>query len=274
MSEALLDKFIHNGGIYSTEEFNNIYQNSSPSIYEVIRIMDGIPLFLEEHYERFFNSSKILGLKLSISIDEIKSNIDKMITINDIENYNIKIVFNNLKEETINQYYFFSSSNYPDEDMYREGIKTITYKAIRQNPNAKVLNNNLRDEVTRLLKETGSYEALLVNKQGEITEGSRSNTFFIKGSCVYTPPSEGVLLGITRQRIISLCLKNNIQIVEKTVLESELSTFDALFMSGTSPKVLPINSVNGISFSTHNELLVKIKNIYNDEIKNYIDSHK
>lgn len=274
MSEALLNQFIYNGKVYDTENFDTIYGDKTPSIYEVIRIMEGIPLFLEEHYERLINSSKILGFELVISMEEIKNNIDRMININKIKNYNIKIVINNLNEKEPSQYYFFISSSYPSEDMYENGIKTITYRAVRENPNAKVINKNLRGEVNRLLKEKDCYEALLVNDRGEITEGSRSNTFFIMGDQVYTSPSEGVLLGITRQRIVSLCMKNNINVIEKPVLASELSTFEALFMSGTSPKVLPICKVDGVDFSTHNKLLLKVMKIYNDEIKNYIESHK
>lgn len=274
MSEALLKKFIYNGETLSTEKFDTIYEDRFPSIYEVIRIMNGVPLFLEEHYERFVNSAKILGFKLNISIEEIKDNISKMININEIDNYNIKIVINNLSGKNSSQYYFFISSNYPGEDMYKNGIKTITYRAVRENPNAKVINKNLRDEINRLLKEKDCYEALLVNEQGDITEGSRSNTFFIMDGKVYTSPSEGVLLGITRQRIISLCMKNNIEVIEKPVSVSDLPSCDALFMSGTSPKVLPISKVDDADFSTHNELLLRIMKIYDDEIKAYIESHK
>lgn len=274
MSEALLDLFIYNGKIYKTKEFDYLYHDKSPSLYEVIRIVDGVPLFLEEHYERLINSARIINYSLEISIEAIRENIIKMVRFNKIKDHNIKIVINNLDGNELNQYYFFIKSEYPSMDMYNEGVSTITYSAVRDNPNAKIINKKLRENVNKLLKEKECYEALLINENGEITEGSRSNTFFIKDSTVYTSPSEGVLLGVTRQRIISLCRKNNISVIEEPINMDSLSSFEAVFMSGTSPKVLPIKRVDDLKFDVRNDLLLKVMKIYDEEINSYINKHK
>jgi branched-chain amino acid aminotransferase len=113
-----------------------------------------------------------------------------------------------------------------------------------------------------------------VNCSGEITEGSRSNLFFIKGNSVYTSPSKDVLMGITRQRIISICRKNGIGVNETAILADQVEFFDAAFISGTSPKVLPISTIDDYKYSTDNSLLLNIMEIYNNEIQNYINNHK
>lgn len=274
MSEALLDLFIYNEKIYKTKEFEYLYHDKSPSLYEVIRIVDGVPLFLEEHYERLINSARIINYSLEIPIEAIRENIIKMVRVNNIKDHNIKIVINNLEGNELNQYYFFIKSEYPSMDMYNEGVSTITYSAVRDNPNAKIINKKLRENVNKLLKEKECYEALLINENDEITEGSRSNTFFIKGNTVYTAPSEGVLLGVTRQRIISLCRKNNISVIEEPINMDSLSSFEAVFMSGTSPKVLPIKRVDDLKFDVRNDLLLKVMKIYDEEINSYINKHK
>lgn len=274
MPEALLEYFMYNQKIHKVSEFESIYSDKYPSIYEVIRIIDKIPIFLEEHYERLKNSAAIIDSSINYSFDHIKNSIKEMIDINHITNYNIKVVINDLSSTVQNEYYFFIKSSYPSGDMYKNGVKTFLYKAVRNNPNAKIINTSLRDEVDRLIREKECYEAILVNDRDEITEGSRSNIFFIKNNCVFTAPSKDVLLGITRQRIISLCLKNNIEVIETPITLNEIKSYDAVFMSGTSPKVLPISRIDGIPFSTDNKLLLNIMKIYNDEIEKYITKYR
>lgn len=276
MPEAQLNYFQFNNKIYNTAEFDNLYTDIFPSVYEVIRIIDRVPLFLEDHYARFMNSLKLASgnRNYDIKYDDIEKSINNLIKLNNISNCNIKIVFNNIGHDKNNEYYFFIKSIYPDKSLYDEGIKTFTYNAVRNNPNAKIINQDLRDTVNRLLKEKNCYEALLVNDNDEITEGSRSNMFFLKGKTVYTSPVGDVLPGITRQKIIKLLRENEIEFKEEPILENGIENFDSAFMSGTSPKVLPISYINDIKFSIKNELLQKIMKIYDDEITSYIKSHK
>lgn len=270
MGEAVLNYFIYNENVYETKDFEKEYKAINPSVYEVIRIKDGKALFLEEHYERFINSLKLAESSLEIPISEIKKSINKLTELNKISNYNVKIVFNNLNSNSINKYYFFIKTSYPTNEMYDEGIKTLTYNAIRENPHAKIINQSLRDNVNASLKEKDCYEALYINDKNEITEGSRSNTFFLMGNKVYTAPAKDVLLGVTRQRIIRLCRENGIEVIEMPIKLKEINKFDAVFMSGTSPKVLPIKYIDDIKYDTKYPLLLKIMKIYDDEINNYL----
>lgn len=273
MGEAVFNSFIHNGNVYDAQEFDNIYKDNPPSVYEVIRIIDGIPLFLEEHYERLKNSAELIGYKIDMKFEDIKGNIDKMVKLNNVLSNNIKIIVNNFSINS-DYYFYFIKSRYPDESLYKKGIRTFLYSSTRENPNAKIINSNLRRDVDALLHRKDCYEALLVNSYGEITEGSRSNLFFIRDGRVYTSPPGDVLMGITRQRIIKLCTEHNIEVVETAVHTRDLSKFEAAFISGTSPKVLPVSVIDDMSFSTSNGTLLKIMEIYNREIDEYIKHHK
>lgn len=274
MSEAVFDYFLHNGEVKSTEEFDSLYSVEYPSVYEVIRIIDGIPLFLEEHYERLTKSTAIMGYKLKPSYDEIRNSIIKMTELNNILHFNIKIVINNLDKEDPDEFYFFIKSEYPTDEMYVNGVDTILFKAIRENPQAKVINQNLRDKVNKLINEKKCYEALLVDNNNEITEGSRSNVFFIIENQVYTSPAEGVLLGITRQRILRLCKENNIKVMETPMPIENLDIIEGAFISGTSPKVLPIHKIGDTIYSPNNKLLRRVIEIYDKAIEDYIKEHK
>lgn len=272
--EAVLSKFIYNDRVYDAGEYGVVFKESSPSVYEVIRIMDGVPLFLEEHFERLLNSGRLIGYELDLTIEAVKKNIINMVNLNDVKNHNIKIIVNNLSSNGFNVYYFFIKTDYPKEDLYKKGINTITYKATRENPNAKVIYKSLREEIDTLLEKDNCYEALLVNDNNEVTEGSRSNLFFIKDNKLFTAPARDVLMGITRERIISLCIQNHIEIIEMPILFNSLKLFDACFISGTSPKILPIGRIDKNKYEVENPLLNRIIEIYDLEIKKYILSYK
>lgn len=274
MSEAVLNFFICNNEVFDTLEFDNVYVEEHPSVYEVIRLINGVPLFLEEHHERLIRSAALLGYNLNITLEEIRRNIERIVEKNNVQNYNVKLVVNNLEKTKKDVYYFFIESNYPDEDMYLKGVSVFLYNGERVNPNAKVIQKHLRNKINEQLKKEKCYEALLVNSDGEITEGSRSNLFFIKDDIVCTAPSEDVLIGITRQRIIRLCGLNGIKVTESKIKVAELDSFESAFISGTSPKVLPISNIGDMKLSTNNPLLRKIMEIYDDEINSYIKLHK
>ncbi|MCX7951355.1 MAG: aminotransferase class IV [Clostridiales bacterium] len=260
MGEAILKYFLHNNNEYSVSNFDNIYKEISPSIYEVIRIINGKPVFLEDHIERLNNSAKILGIKFSIELEEIRNQIIYLAKLNDIQNYNVKIVVNNFNNPDI--YLFFIKSVYPSDDDYEKGVKTTLYKAIRENPNAKVINSALREKINKHLEENNLYEAILVNNFDEITEGSRSNIFFIKKNTLYTAPKEDVLVGITRIKVIEIAKKLGLDIVEDKIKVSQISEFEACFLTGTSPKVLPISNIDDYIYNVGNAILKSIMTEY------------
>lgn len=275
MSEAIFDKFIFNGKLCDTSLFESTYKTSSPSVYEVIRVMDGTPLFLEDHYKRLISSAASIGKEVIFSIEKLREYIKSLCSAAGIKNNNVKLVINDFKSIPHGNFYlFFIKSSYPTEDMYKNGVKTALYSAVRENPNAKIINQSLRDSVNEYLEKNSLYEAILVNERGEITEGSRSNIFFIKNNQVYTSPAEGVLLGVTRQRIIRLCMENSIKVHEEVIPGSRINEFDAAFISGTSPKVLPIASIGNIMLSCSNNCLRKIMELYDQGVSNYLSLQK
>ncbi|SHI44162.1 branched-chain amino acid aminotransferase [Clostridium cavendishii DSM 21758] len=272
--ECMLNYFIENGQIKENDKFNEGLLSSKGIVYEVFRVTEGIPMFLEKHVARMSNSLKLINKEMPYSYEEIKNQVDLLIKKNDVKVGNIKFLYNSLIDEK-NLIAYFIKHSYPTEEMYKEGIDTIFYFAERENPNAKIINKSFRDSVNEEIKKKNAYEAILVNHDGNITEGSRSNMFMVKGGAVYTSNVKAVLPGVTRSTIIELCKKNNIKVCEVDINYKEIETFDGLFMSGTSPKVLPIRRVENINFnSSENDTIVTIMNLFNENIKKYIEKNK
>ncbi|WP_346889063.1 aminotransferase class IV [Clostridium sp. UBA1056] len=254
MDNCINDYFIKNDEVYERAEFQDIYVVEGKCIYEVIRVIDGAPLFLNEHLERLENSLKLEKKEDFISMDMIKDYIEKLITINRVVNGNLKLVLN--KD---NLFIFFIKHSYPTKDMYNNGVKTILYFGERHNPNAKVIDNSFREKVNEKIAASNSYEAILVNHEGYITEGSKSNIFMVKGDEIITAPVEGVLPGITRGEIIKACHELGLKVKEENINCEDIKNLDGLFISGTSPNVLPINEVQGII--KYDKICDKIYNI-------------
>lgn len=274
-AEIAKDYFLYNGDILPSKEFNIEKTTVYPSVYEVIRVIDGVPLFYEEHVNRLWSSVKLLGYKQPYEDTVIKEHILKLLELNKCYNYNVKIVINTLDSKNPNLFVYYVVSNYPAVELYEKGIHTILHEAERDNPNVKVIAATFRDKVNKSIENAGAYEALLVNNKGEITEGSKSNVFFVKDDVFYTAPAEDVLVGITRSRIIQLCLKLGYNIVEQPISVDFLEDIDGLFLTGTSPKVLPIASINERKYnSAGNSAIRAIHDAYNKLINDYIDKNK
>ncbi len=246
--------FILNGEIKSRKEYDLSKIEKQAGVYEVIRVIEETPLFAKEHLKRLFQSANRLDLELNMNEKEILKNICKLSDINNIKEQNMKLLF------TVqgNSYIFFIESFYPKGDMIKEGIDTITYKVVRENPNVKFHNTELRASINIALKEENAYEALLIDDKNRVVEGSRSNIFFVKGDTLFTAPSRAVLIGITREKVLEICKELKIDVIEKDIYLSELEFFDGAFMTSTSNNVLPIRSAGDIVFDKFNGNLKKI----------------
>ncbi len=165
--------------------------------------------------------------------------------------------------------------NYPTEEQYSNGVDTIFYHGERVNPNAKVVNTEFRSLVERNMREAKAYEAILVDRNGNVTEGSRSNIFMIKDKTVYTAPLEDVLPGTTRDSIIAVALKCGYKVIEERINYKDAIRMDGIFISGTLSKVLPIRKIDNTKLnSSHNNIIISIMKEYNEMIKRYIHKNK
>jgi branched-chain amino acid aminotransferase len=146
--------------------------------------------------------------------------------------------------------------------MYRTGVKTDLFNGERKNPNIKMMDLALRDATDEAMRKGNLYEVLLVDRNGFITEGSRSNVFFIKKGEVFTAPQDKVLLGVTRTKIIELIRDMGAVLHEYSVSADDIEKYDAAFISGTSPAVMPIACIGDVTYDVDDPLLREIMKRY------------
>ena len=245
----------------------SIFENGL-SIYEVIRIFRGKPIFLGDNLVRLDNSLKKSKIDIDVSDLHVPDKLNQFIALKHMEEGNLKYVLHFTNNPVPEEYIYQIPHSYPSEHDYETGIDTITQYAIRKNPEVKYINGELRNMTNALMKEHHVYEILLIDDEGYITEGSRSNVFFIKNDVLYTASTCYVLPGTSRKRVFDICKEQGITIVEQRVLLSDIQEYDAAFITGTSPLILPIRRINNIRLNPQNSLLKKLMNTYFSLIEN------
>lgn len=260
-------------GIVRSEAMHVSDLNKDKSVYEVLRVIEGTPLFLEDHFKRLQSSVHMSGLMFKMNYPEFEQHIRTLCKVNNQLIGNVKFV---LSVDMLESRWSFSfiPHSYPTEAEYRQGVAIGLLNAERDNPNAKIIQQTVRDKANQMMEEQKFYEVLLVDRNGLITEGSRSNVFFVKGDQFFTAPTTMVLAGITRMKVLECLQELNFTVLEQAVSSAEIGQYDAVFLTGTSPKVLPVNCIDDHFFRVGNPMVEQLMSTYNSVIEHYITSKK
>ncbi|MDK2780453.1 MAG: branched-chain amino acid aminotransferase [Trichococcus sp.] len=245
------------------------------TVYEVIRVQDGIAIFLEDHLDRFFRSAAYLDLPLPATAEMIEDRVYRLIAANQVGEQNLKFILGKTAEGESVLWIFFAQSLYPPNSYYEEGIATSLFHIERLDPNIKLVRSDYQKAVLQERADKGVYELLLVDANEEITEGSRTNVFFVKGNELYTPPAKAVLLGIVRKKVFEICANRKIPINETAIPVAWIKDAEGAFVSGTGNNVLPISKIGSVAIPTmDNPIVQTIMADYAEMVKAYKQERK
>ena len=261
MNEYTGNNFILNGELQPAELFDNSLVYEGESIYEVLRVVRGLPVFFYDHAERLNMSVSHQGRTMLAGAEQLRQDIISLSGIEKKREINLKIVFN-YDSGSSNYLVYYIEPIYPSVEQYQKGVRGTLFHAERKDPESKVINHKLRSEIYHKLILDGAYEALLVTRNNCITEGSRSNIFFIHGDTLVTAPGKAVLGGITRKYILEICRENNLRVEYKCVGSDKISDYESVIMTGTSPVVLPFYCIDNHFFDVRHHLIGLLRNLY------------
>lgn len=232
--------------------------------YEVIRLIKARPLFFDLHYQRLVKTCQTMGF-YPPEKDKLLEEVFLITEKKKVSEINIKIIV-----DQHNYLVFPIESRYPSSEMYTKGVECSFLFAERKNPEIKVFRPQLSQKSNQQISQQDIFESILVNDQGFITEGSRSNLFFIKENTIYTAPDELVLGGITRLKVMEIIEQFGLNLKLMALNYQQLSTYQAAFICGTSPGVLPIKRIDKYHFDVQNPLLRQIHDAYHSR---YLSKH-
>jgi branched-chain amino acid aminotransferase len=218
-------------------------------VYESLRVIEGKVVYLEEHIKRLFWSAEGLQLRHNFSEKKIASSLKILLQADHITEATITILLMGGLESRL----FITAAEilkYPDS-FYEEGIKVISYFGERFLPQLKVRSLLLNYLALREAGSVGAFEAILVDSKNNLLEGTRSNFFAVKNKEIYTAPSEKVLSGVTRDKVIKAATQLGYSIIYKEVKLEEVNAglYDSSFITSTSMGVMPIKQIDSYQFS-------------------------
>jgi branched-subunit amino acid aminotransferase/4-amino-4-deoxychorismate lyase len=258
--------FSKNGKILPIEQavvpLSNIEYAYGFGVYDNLRVINGLAYFLEDHIDRLINSAKIIGISHSFDAAFIKNSILDLVKKTKSKTYNFKIL---LVGDSL--YIFCLNPLFPDKKLYQEGAKFITYHYERLFPNAKTLNMLQSYLAFKKAKESGCYDSLLINQKEYITEGTRTNFFYIKDKMIYSPLEKDILPGVMRKAMLKVAAKNNYQIIEKNIKLEDIKSYDGAFVTSTSSKIIPIRSIDSHLLKPIPESLKKLMALLNEFLR-------
>jgi branched-chain amino acid aminotransferase len=272
--DAAFDFLFVNGELHPSCEAATFDRIDGNSVYEVIKLIEGVPLFFEDHMARMQRSAALLGAEIEKPTRQVRAEINELVEKNGCADINVKLVWYPEKEGSIFLTYFVRQ-DFPDDGAYRRGAHTILYDGERRNPQIKAVMTSYRERVRAVREAAGAYEALLVDDKGFISEGTRSNLFFLIDHQLCTPPSDAVLLGVTRQHVMALCRVLAIDVQEKMLPKDDLNRIEAAFITGTTIDILPIGSIGRLQLaSVGHPVIQTITRAFTEKVSAYISAEK
>ncbi len=233
-------------------------------VFEGIRCYetpDGPAVFrLTEHMERLERSAAALRMEMRYSVDDLVEATKQIIRANKLPSCYIRpLVFkgygvmglNPLPAPEQTMIAVWPWESYLGEDALRHGItagiSSWRQRAINSMPPAiKATGNYLNSSLAKIESlDNGYEEAILLNEAGHVCEGTGENIFVVRDEVLMTPPvSDGLLEGITRATIIALADDMDIDVVESSLVRTDLYAAEEAFMCGTAAEIVPIRSVD------------------------------
>ena len=274
MNECLGKYFVKNGLLNEVANFDNSFVAGPDYIYEVFRVIDGVALFLEDHLARLNSTCTLSGQDIVIDANSIALKVYELISANSLTEGNIKVVITESQKSIYDCLIYITNHSYPTPEQAEKGVVVKLQKGIRHNPNAKIMDIALRSVANKIKDKEVVYETLLVDGQGCITEGSRSNVFFIRDNKIITPPLSDVLPGITRKHVINACTRIGSEVIQEKVLARSVIIMEAIFITGTSRMVLPVSRIDDVEFDTGHPAIRKIKSEFLNYVINYLEANQ
>lgn len=257
-------------------------------IYETMRVYDGVVFLIDEHLKRLFRSASLIGLDIPKNDTDIKGAIYDTLLANGLKDAYVRLTVSRgygeigLDPDLCKEPTFIIIAEqfkpYP-RSYYENGIR-LNIAAVRRNlkdalnPQIKSLNflNNVLAKIEA--KRADTNEAVMLNAEGYLAEGTVSNIFFVKDGVLCTPSVGcGILDGITRALVMDLAARNGVPVRDGEFRPEDLRGASEVFITNSTMEIMPVNRVDEMHFTVGTVaglLLAK----YRQEVNGYVREKK
>ena len=263
-------------------------------VFEGVRAYDtssGPCIFrLQDHTRRLFDSAQILRLDIPFSESELNAAQKEVFALNNLnEGYLRPVAYlgseaMGLRADGLTVNVAIACWPWPDymDPQSRElGITVRTLSYTRHHVNITMCkakaNGNYINSIMALREaiDSGCDEALLLDNEGYVAEGSGENFFLVKNGVIHTPELTSCLPGITRDTVLVFARELNIPVIERRITRDEVYIADEAFFTGTAAEVLPIRELDGrtIGDGKPGSVTLRLQALYFDQVRGKRDAH-
>lgn len=239
---------------------------------------------LQDHTDRLFRSAHIMGMNMPFDKATLNQAQKDVVRMNDLEEgYLRPLAFlgsegMGLRADNLRTHVVVAAWEWPsymDPEANQRGINVRTSSYTRHHVNismckAKATGNYINSLLAlREAIESGAEEALLLDNEGYVAEGSGENVFMVRNNIIYTPELTSCLEGITRDTIFALAAELGYQIRERRITRDEVYVADEAFFTGTAAEVVPIRMLDGrvIGSGSRGPVTEKLQSMYFDSVR-------
>ncbi len=245
---------------------------------------------LHAHTDRLFRSAHIMCMSMPFDKDTINAAAQRVVRENGLESAYLRpmcfygsegmgLRADNLKVHAMLAAWSWGA--YLGADSMETGIRVKTSSFTRHHVNiamckAKANGNYINSMLAlRDALSCGFDEALLLDPEGYVAEGSGENIFIVRGGILYTPELTSALDGITRDTVLILAAELGLMVKEKRLTRDEVYIADEAFFTGTAAEVTPIREVDGRTIGTgkRGPITERLQSRYFDQVHGRIDTH-
>jgi D-alanine transaminase/branched-chain amino acid aminotransferase len=232
-------------------------------IFDYLRVANNKPLFLEDHLERFYNSSNTMRLQVKETKEEVLQIVHELIKMNNLSYSGIRLIIGG--GDSADGYTIFEPSLLiiqqplvaPPDSLTVQGIRLASFEYQRQLPRVKTTDYLMAIHLQPWMKEQRADD-ILYYSNGIVRECPRSNFFMIKDGKIITSANQ-MLLGITRKNILKIAAENNIPFEERDITIEEVKTADEAFITSSTKRVTAVRQIDEYILPTITENSIAFK---------------
>ncbi|AUD01007.1 aminotransferase class IV [Spirosoma pollinicola] len=214
-------------------------------IFDFLRVVKGHPIFVDDHLDRFEQAAKVMGLQMPESRECLQQLIAELIQLNPHELLGLKMILTGgysadgfTPAEQPNLLAWASPFSFPDAAL---GVSLMSYEYHREIPGVKTLSYLPPIQMLPQLKRQATDDYLYY-WNGLISESSRSNVFIVKNQTVSTAAT-GILPGITRKHVLSVC-QGIFAVEERAIQLAEVFAADEVFITSSNQRIMPVRQID------------------------------
>lgn len=249
MAVFLNDRFVENSeGLLHVSDLSI---QRGYGVFDFFRTVNGVPLFSNDHLQRFYNSAAYLHLPVKYDVQALSSIIHELIEKSSIHEAGVKIMLtggysaDSYRPSEPNLVITCNPVAISTANDFERGYSIITHQYQRELPHVKSINYLMAVWLQPLLKEKQADDLLYYNNES-LTEFARSNVFIVTPDNKLVTPEKNILHGITRKNVLSLATEM-MAVEERGIPIDELINASEVFLTATTKRILPVLKINGRS---------------------------